>query len=119
MLYIGFIFAIDITRVMIKKMEAMKGDIIYDHGSLPILLGLKNAKLVIYGLMLSTLAIIFYLHPEVIHNYYLVGYLGLTVLLIVTSFILLIRASKQSHFRQVHLFYKIIMIGGILCIGML
>jgi 4-hydroxybenzoate polyprenyltransferase len=118
-LYVGFIFAIDITRGIIKKMEAMKGDIIYDHGSLPILLGLKNAKIVIYGLMLSTLGIIFYLHPEIIHNYYLIGYLGVTILLIITSFILLIRASEQSHFRQVHLLYKVIVIGGILCIGLL
>ncbi len=118
-LYVGFIFMIDLTREVIKKMEAMKGDIIYDHGSLPILLGLKNAKLVVYGLMVTTLGIIFYLHPEVIHNYYLVGYLSITILLILIACVMLLRAKEKKDFRQVHLIYKMIMLGGVLCIGLL
>lgn len=116
-LYIGFIFFIDFTREIIKKMEAMKGDIIYDHGSLPILVGINRAKLVIYLLMLLTIAQMVYLHPVVLHNYYLLGYLGATVLLIIAAFTMLLRASEKDHFRKVHLIYKVIIIGGVLCIG--
>lgn len=118
-LYVGFLFMIELTREIVKKLEAMKGDIIYDHGSLPIMLGVKNAKMVIYFLMIATAAQIVYLHPTVEHNYYILGYLGTTIVLIIIALILLIGAGEQRDFRRVNLLYKLIITGGILCVALI
>lgn len=116
-LYLGFIFAIDITREVVKKLEVMRGDIIYAYGSIATLLGERQSKFVIYALMLATMALIVLLHPIVQHNLFIMSYLGIVIGVIVIAFLLLISARMPKQFSRVHLLYKLIIALAILSIA--
>ena len=116
-LYVGFIFAIDITREVVKKLEGLRGDIIYAYGSIVTLLGERQSKYVIYGLMLVTMALIVLLHPIVQHNAFILAYLWAVVGTIVLAFIWLLSARMPKQYSRVHLLYKLIISFAILSIA--
>jgi len=43
-LYIGFLFALTLTREIVKKLVGMKGDLVYGDKSLPIIWGINKTK---------------------------------------------------------------------------
>ncbi len=107
-LYIGFLFALTLTRELIKKLVGMKGDLVYGDKSLPIIWGVNKTKLLIYAFMLLSLAPIGVLFPE-IKDRPVFYYLIFSSVMILASFIMLIPAKEREGFNRVNTMYKIIL----------
>jgi len=114
-LYIGYIFAITLTREVIKKMVYLKGDLIVGEKSLPILWGIRQTKYVILGLMLFSLIPIGILFPQIVDRYVLY-YFIFSSILITTSITILSYSKTPTHFDRINSIYKLIILLGILSI---
>lgn len=110
--YVSFVALVIFIREIVKDLEAMKGDVIIGYPTLPVTLGLKKTKLVIFLFTLSgafPAALIFYKTNFTGISYYLV--LGLVGLCIGAG--LLAFSEKHWHFRYLNHLYRLMIIGGI------
>lgn len=114
-LYIGYIFAITLTREVIKKMVYLKGDLIVGEKSLPIIWGIKKTKYIILTLMLFSLIPIGILFPQ-ISDRLILYYFILSSFLVVASIIILRYSKTPHHFDRINNIYKTIILLGILSI---
>lgn len=106
-LYGSFIFAITLTREIIKKMVTLKGDLIVGQQSMPIVLGIKKTKYIILFLMLVTLLLTIINLPSVFDSN--IKYFFYTsILLIIISISLLVKAKKPKNFDRINTLYKFI-----------
>ncbi len=105
-LYSGFIFAITLTREILKKMVSLKGDLIVGEQSLPIVLGIRKTKYIILFLMLTTLLLISFNLPSIIDTK-VVYFFYTAISLIFTSLLLLIKAKTPKHFDRINTVYKV------------
>ena len=105
LLFVGYIFALTITREVIKRMVSLKGDLIVGEKSIPIIFGIRNCKYIILGFMIASMVMIMVLSPNILHKD-IVYYFGASFLLIfVSTFIL--RASKTpTQFNLINNIYK-------------
>ena len=117
-LYIGYLFAVTLTREIIKKMVYLKGDLIVGEKSLPIIMGIRKTKYIILGSMLFSLIPVGVLFPEIV-NRYILYYFIISSSLITTSILLLKFAKTPSHFDKINTLYKIIILMGILSIPLI
>lgn len=106
-LYSGFIFAITLTREIIKKMVSLKGDLIVGEQSLPIVLGIRKTKYLILVLMLITLVLTSLNLPSII-NTNIIYFFYSSIALIFISLMLLIKAKTPTHFNKINSVYKVI-----------
>ncbi len=122
--YAIFAFTIHLIREIIKDMEDEKGDLELGCKTLPIVLGTNKTKRILYIL---TGIILFEMigFMEVIHMAKLndtgflsiLFYLYMTILLLVPVFvlgILIYKADRIIHYKQLSLLCKFIMLSGIL-----
>ena len=117
-LYIGYLFAVTLTREIIKKMVYLKGDLIVGEKSLPIIMGIRKTKYIILGSMLFSLIPVGVLFPEIV-NRYILYYFIISSSLITTSILLLKFAKTPSHFDKINTLYKAIILMGILSIPLI
>ena len=117
-LYIGYLFAVTLTREIIKKMVYLKGDLIVGEKSLPIIMGIRKTKYIILGSMLFSLIPVGVLFPEIV-NRYILYYFIISSSLITTSILLLKFAKTPSHFDKINTLYKVIILMGILSIPLI
>lgn len=108
-LFLGYIFAVSITREIIKKMVSLKGDLIVGEKSLPILLGIHKTKIIIAVLMISSLVPIAFLFPE-IESRNVFYYFILASGIILYTFIKLKPAKTPTQFNQLNFWYKVIIV---------
>jgi 4-hydroxybenzoate polyprenyltransferase len=114
-LYIGFIFALTLTRELVKKLVGMKGDLVFGDKSLPIVIGIKKTKALIYAFMLFSLIPVGILFSEIIDRpvfYYLI----FSSIIILTSLFMLIPAKERKGFNRVNTMYKIILTLSVIAI---
>lgn len=112
-----YIFTIDLTREIVKKMISLKGDLIVGEKSIPIFFGIKKSKYIIFFLMLSSLSAILFLIPSIIHklfSYYFI----LAFIIILFSIYLLNFAKTSSQYNRINNVYKILIGLGILSIAL-
>jgi 4-hydroxybenzoate polyprenyltransferase len=114
-LFVGYIFAMTLTREVIKKMIGLKGDLIVGEKSLPIVLGIRKTKYVILGLMLLAFGCISFLFQAIIYLP-IVGYFSIAALMIMISIFLLNRSKQAKDYEKLNLIYKLLLIFGILSI---
>jgi 4-hydroxybenzoate polyprenyltransferase len=114
-LYIGYLFAVTMTREVIKKMVSLKGDLIVGEKSLPIIFGIRNTKYIILGSMLFSLIPVGVLFPDIADRYILY-YFIISSSLIVGSISLLKFSKTPTHFDRINTIYKAIILMGILSI---
>lgn len=114
-LYIGYIFAITLTREVIKKMVYLKGDLIVGEKSLPIIWGIKRTKYIILILMLFSLIPIGILFPQIADRF-IIYYFILSSILVAASILMLSNSKTPSHFNRINSVYKSIILLGILSI---
>ena len=114
-LFVGYIFAMTLTREVIKKMIGLKGDLIVGEKSLPIVIGIRKTKYVILTLMLTALGCITFLFKDIM-NLPIVGYFGAATLIIMMSIFILNRSKKAKDYEKLNLIYKLLLIFGILSI---
>ena len=117
-LYIGYLFAVTLTREIIKKMVYLKGDLIVGEKSLPIIMGIRTTKYIILCSMLFSLIPVGVLLPEII-NRYILYYFIVSSSLITGSILLLKFAKTPSHFDKINTIYKVIILMGILSIPLI
>jgi 4-hydroxybenzoate polyprenyltransferase len=106
---VGYIFALTITREVIKRMVSLKGDLIVGEKSIPILFGIRRCKYIILGFMIASMAMIIVLFPKILHRD-IAYYFGLSfVAIFLSTFIL--RASKTpTHFNRINNIYKALIV---------
>lgn len=105
LLFSTYIFTIDLTREITKKMITLKGDLIVGEKSIPILFGIRKAKYIIFFLMLSSLFAILFLLPTVIHQ--LFSYYFIIAFIIILFSIYLLHNSKiAAEYEKINSIYK-------------
>ena len=104
-LFSTYIFTIDLTREIVKKMISLKGDLIVGEKSIPIYFGIKNSKYIIFFIMISSLLAIFSLLPFVIDrtfSYYFI----LSFAVISYAIYLLHYAKIKTQYENINTVYK-------------
>lgn len=112
-IYAFFAFSITLIREIIKDIEDQKGDADFGCLTLPVLLGLRKTKWVLYILIACFVFTIFLLSHR-LDNSTLTIYFLLLVLPISYFVYYLSRADTVRHFTYLSNFCKIIMLSGIL-----
>lgn len=108
-LFLGYIFAVSLTREIIKKMVSLKGDLIVGEKSLPIILGIHKTKIIIAFLMASSLVPIGFLFPE-ISSRNVFYYFILAATIILFTLVRLKPAKTPTQFNKLNFWYKVIII---------
>jgi len=112
-IYASFAFFMTLIREIIKDMEDLKGDNTFGCKTLPIVLGLRKTKAIIYVILAIFAAIVIilnYFYQALPFHYYV---LFLFVPLLIMLF-WLIRADMKRDFSRLSTFCKAIMLLGIL-----
>ena len=117
-IYAFFAFGITLIREIIKDIEDMKGDEAFGCKSLPIVLGIRKTKWILYLLILGFTISLFYFASK-IGNTTVAGYF--LILLIPSLFLIykLVNADAKHHFYQLSLYCKWLMVGGVLSMTMI
>jgi 4-hydroxybenzoate polyprenyltransferase len=112
-IYAAFAFFMTLVREVIKDMEDLKGDVTYGCKTLPIVLGIRKTKIVLYALLASFVTIVLLIHyvSTPLPIYYFVIFLFTPLLIL---FIRLLRADTKNDFYNLSTLSKIIMLLGIL-----
>lgn len=122
--YASFAFGISLIREIIKDTEDMRGDSKFNCKTIPIVLGIRRTKKMLYvaigiyaALVLAHLFIgsgnISFRHAY--DQIFYMIYMLLTVLApLLCSMILLFRADVKHHFTRLSTFFKLIMVMGLL-----
>ena len=113
--YALFAFLISLIREIIKDIEDMKGDATFECRTLPILLGMRGAKYVLYPLLALFMALLVasVLHPStplLFDVYMLVLVLAPSIWMAVK----LARADRKADFTYLSNLNKLVMLLGIL-----
>lgn len=109
----SFALLITLAREITKDIVDMKGDKAFHCKTLPIQLGIAKTKLVINGVyVIITLGIIL-AQQLYLPDLYSTIYLGLLVLLLITSIVLTSKASNTADFKRVGTLNKLITVLGV------
>lgn len=120
--YVVFAFLVSLIREIVKDVEDIKGDEAAKCKTLPIIMGLKNSKILIGVLILSAIALMAFAQFVLWVNSldYLFWYFMIAVQpLFVYLFIQLLKAKEKEDFYFLSLISKIIMLAGILSIQLI
>lgn len=118
--YSIFAFGINLIREIIKDTEDMEGDEVAQVKSLPIVLGLRNTKIVLSGLLLGLIALI----ANYTYKYFFVNNLYITSLYVLITIVApliyvlieLWNAHQKKQFSILSFVVKIIMFFGMLTV---
>jgi len=114
-LFVTYIFTIDLTREIIKKMVSLKGDLIVGEKSIPILFGIKFTKYIILSQMMFSLLAIFTLLPFIIEKN-IAYYFIIAIAIILFSIFLLNKSKTPSQFNKINSAYKLLLLLAIFSI---
>jgi 4-hydroxybenzoate polyprenyltransferase len=110
--YVSYIFIIELTREVIKDMEAIKGDVIFGYNTLPVVLGERKAKYFLHFLMALSLIPPLVLSCK-IDNFFIMGYFVISSMLILYAAFRLPKANSFSAYHFINTLYKFIILLGI------
>jgi 4-hydroxybenzoate polyprenyltransferase len=113
LIYASFAFFMTLIREIIKDMEDLKGDNTFGCKTLPILLGLRKTKLVIYIILMVFVMVVLILNffYDILPLAYYIIFLFLPL---VGLGYLLFKADTKKEFSTLSTFCKIIMLLGII-----
>ena len=104
-LFSNYIFTIDLTREIVKKMISLKGDLIVGEKSIPIYFGIKNSKYIIFFIMISSLLAILSLLPFVIDRTF--SYYFIFSFAVISYAIYLLHYAKiKTQYENINTVYK-------------
>ncbi|MCW4468231.1 geranylgeranylglycerol-phosphate geranylgeranyltransferase [Flavobacterium sp. MFBS3-15] len=110
-----FLFLLILTRELIKDLENLKGDIVADYRTIPVMFGERTAKAVIMGLTFLTVIPVFLLI-----DVYDVGYMDIYfysgMIVIIYFLSLLWKAENQKDYLRLHNILKFLIVTGVFCI---
>lgn len=109
-------FALSLIREMIKDMEDVEGDLEYGCRTIPIVLGIRKAKIIVTALIIFFMGGIGYV---MFHQYEANDKISFLYFLVLIQFPLLFilfrvfKAKEKKHFHFASILVKIIMLAGI------
>lgn len=110
-----FLFLLISIRELIKDLENLKGDLVHDYKTIPVIYGEKTSKLFITALVLLTF-IPTYLLIYFFETGYMNYYFYTSGILLLLSLILLWRSSERLYYIILHNVLKIIIVSGVFSI---
>ncbi|MBT1687211.1 geranylgeranylglycerol-phosphate geranylgeranyltransferase [Dawidia soli] len=116
-IYASFAFFMTLVREIIKDMEDLKGDVTFGCKTLPIMLGLRRTKFIIYLILFlfsATVVILNYFYQVMPLQYYAI-FLFVPLLWLLYR---LVRADTIRDFARLSAFCKVIMLMGILSMSL-
>lgn len=111
--YTVFAFSITLIREIIKDMEDIAGDERYGSKTLPIIIGIRKTKILLYIFISAFVFLLFYLSYN-LGNPILNTFFIILILPIFYFIYLLYRADTKKRFNQLSNFCKLFMLAGIL-----
>lgn len=122
--YACFAFGISLIREIIKDTEDMRGDSKFNCKTLPIVLGVRKTKKLLYAIICIYIALImahlFIGNSSMVFRhqfnriFYLIYMLLAVLLPLVVTLILLFKADVKHHFTRLSGLFKLIMVTGLL-----
>ena len=110
-----FLFLLILIREMVKDLENMKGDLVFDYKTVPVLYGEKTSKLVISFLVLLAVLSAWLLIErfEIGHMYY---FFYIAIIALLAFLIMLWRSDSRSQYLILHNTLKFIILAGVFSI---
>lgn len=110
-----FLFLLLLIREMIKDLENLKGDLVTDYRTIPVLYGEKISKQIITALTLLTILPVY-----VLVNIHDVGYMDIYFYVcfgvLLFFLIYLWRSNSKEQFLRLHNVLKFLIVSGVFCI---
>ena len=110
-----FLFLIISMRELTKDLENMKGDLLLDYKTIPVVYGEKVSKI-----MLTILVVLTSVPVHLLLNQYDVGHMYLffylSVILLLIFLLLLWKSNTKPHYLILHNILKFIILAGVFCI---
>lgn len=110
-----FLYLLILTRELIKDLENMKGDLVADYRTIPVMFGEKVSKVVIMVLTFLTIIPV-YLLIDVYDVGYMDTYFYGGMIVIIWFLMLLWKAESQKDYLLLHNILKFLIVAGIFCI---
>lgn len=110
-----FLYLLILTRELIKDLENIKGDLVADYRTIPVMFGEKVSKTVITALTFFTIIPV-YLLIEVYDVGYMDMYLYGGMIVIIWFLMLLWKAETQKEYLRLHNILKFLIVAGVFCI---
>ncbi len=110
-----FLFLMISMRELVKDLENMKGDLLMDYKTIPVVYGEKASKVMLTLLILLT-SIPVYLLLTQFHVGHMYIFFYLSVILLLVFLLLLWKSSTKTHYLILHNILKFIIVSGVFCI---
>lgn len=110
-----FLYLLILTRELIKDLENMKGDLVADYRTIPVMFGERVSKTVITALTFFTIIPV-YLLIEVYDVGYMDMYLYGGMIVIIWFLMLLWKAETQKEYLRLHNILKFLIVAGVFSI---
>ena len=111
----GFAFILNFAREIVKDMEDVEGDKKLRAKTLPIVLGYAKTKwvaiFVLFGSLISTVTILLLFREVPLYN---LAPIGLSAILVIACFFLLLKANNKSDYRTINHLIKLAMVAGLI-----
>lgn len=111
--YALFAFAITLVREIIKDMEDVKGDATFGCKTLPIMLGIRQTKILLYVLIGLFIGLLVYIAAEV-DKLVLKNFFILLILPVAYLVVRLVRADSRREYAFLSLYCKLIILAGVI-----
>ncbi|MBO6605760.1 geranylgeranylglycerol-phosphate geranylgeranyltransferase [Psychroserpens sp.] len=110
-----FLFLMISMRELVKDLENMKGDLLMDYKTIPVVYGEKASKLMLTILIAMTSVPVYLLLTQFnVGHMYIFFYLS--VILLLAFLLLLWKSSTKTHYLILHNILKFIIVAGVFCI---
>jgi 4-hydroxybenzoate polyprenyltransferase len=116
--YAIFAFFLNLIREIIKDIEDRNGDRRHGCRTLPIVLGFRNTKRIIFMIAFIFVISILYVTFK-INNVLLFYYFGILSILFFVFMFKIYMADRKAHFSQLSILSKLLMMAGIISMGFL
>jgi len=110
-----FLYLLILTRELIKDLENIKGDLVADYRTIPVMFGEKTSKIIITTLIFLTVIPV-YLLIDVYDVGYMDIYLYSGMIVIIWFLGLLWKADSQKEYLRLHNILKFLIVAGVFCI---
>lgn len=114
----SFLFLVIMMRELVKDLENIKGDLVQNYRTIPIVLGEQSSKWFLTALSGLTIVPIYFLinHFSIGHMYL---YFYASVMMLLVFLLVLWKSKKKIHYLVLHNILKLIIVTGVFCILLL
>jgi 4-hydroxybenzoate polyprenyltransferase len=111
----SFLFLLLLLRELIKDIENIKGDLVNNYKTIPVVYGEKTAKKIIAALSFCSIIPVYFL-VEIYDVGYMDSYFYGCLIGLVFFLVLLQKATSKEQFVQLHNLLKFLIVAGVFCI---